>query len=66
MSIIPLDIQRRCERRWAARFFQPPISRSDRFRQPERERSDDAIAPHGSSSATDAHLPTVISSRAAT
>ena len=23
MSIIPLDIQRRCERRWAARFSRP-------------------------------------------
>jgi hypothetical protein len=23
MSIIPLDIQRRCEQRWAARFLQP-------------------------------------------
>jgi hypothetical protein len=23
MSIIPLDVQRRCERRWAARFMRP-------------------------------------------
>ena len=23
MSIIPLDLQRQCERRWAARFAQP-------------------------------------------
>ena len=23
MSIIPLDVQRRCERRWAARFSRP-------------------------------------------
>jgi len=23
MSILPLDIQRRCERRWAARFSRP-------------------------------------------
>jgi len=26
MSIIPLDVQRRCERRWAARFSRPTES----------------------------------------
>jgi hypothetical protein len=24
MSIVPLDLQRKCERRWAARFSRPP------------------------------------------
>jgi len=28
MSIIPLDVQRRCERRWAARFFPADGNRS--------------------------------------
>ena len=26
MSILPLDVQRRCERRWAARFVPPAAS----------------------------------------
>jgi hypothetical protein len=28
MSIIPLDVQRRCERRWAAQFSRPAESES--------------------------------------
>jgi hypothetical protein len=36
MSIIPLDVQRRCERRWAARF-RPTESASPRNQRPERE-----------------------------
>jgi hypothetical protein len=35
MSIIPMDVQRRCERRWAARFSRPTESAAPR--QPERE-----------------------------
>jgi hypothetical protein len=35
MSIIPLDVQRRCERRWAARFSRPTESVAPR--RPERE-----------------------------
>jgi hypothetical protein len=39
MSIIPLDVQRRCERRWAARFSRPTKSESvaPRNQRPERE-----------------------------
>jgi hypothetical protein len=39
MSIIPLDVQRRCERRWAARFSRPTESESvaPRNQGPERE-----------------------------
>src|ERR1700722_15893419 len=37
MSIIPLDIQRRCERRWAARFSRPTESVAPRNQRPERE-----------------------------
>ena len=37
MSIIPLDFQRRCERRWAARFSQPTESVAPRNQLPERE-----------------------------
>jgi len=35
MSIIPLDVQRRCERRWAARFSRPTESVTPQL--PERE-----------------------------
>jgi hypothetical protein len=35
MSIIPLDVQRRCERRWAARFSRPTESASPRNQRPE-------------------------------
>jgi hypothetical protein len=38
MSIMPLDVQRRCERRWAARFLRPTESASPRNQRPERER----------------------------
>ena len=37
MSIIPLDVQRRCERRWAARFSRPTVSVAPRNQRPERE-----------------------------
>jgi hypothetical protein len=39
MSIIPLDVQRRCERRWAAQFSRPTESESvaSRNHGPERE-----------------------------
>jgi hypothetical protein len=37
MSIIPLDVQRRCERRWAARFSRPTESVAPRNWRPERE-----------------------------
>jgi hypothetical protein len=37
MSIIPLDVQRRCERRWAARFSQPTESVAPRNQRPQRE-----------------------------
>ena len=36
MSIIPLDVQRRCERRWAARFA-GRRNRSHLEKRPERE-----------------------------
>jgi hypothetical protein len=37
MSIIPLDIQRRCERRWAARFSPPAKTVGSRNPRPKRE-----------------------------
>jgi hypothetical protein len=37
MSIIPLDVQRRCERRGAARFSRPTESVAPRNQRPERE-----------------------------
>jgi hypothetical protein len=37
MSNIPLDVQRRCERRWAARFSHPTNSVAPRNQRPERE-----------------------------
>jgi hypothetical protein len=37
MSIIPLDFQRRCERRWAARFSRPTESVTPQNQRPERE-----------------------------
>jgi hypothetical protein len=37
MSIIPLDLQRRCERRWAARFSRPIPSAASRNQRPVRE-----------------------------
>src|ERR1700733_4596540 len=37
MGIVPLDVQRRCERRWAARFSRPTESVAPRNPQPEME-----------------------------
>ena len=37
MSIIPLDVQRRCERRWAVQFSRPTESVSPRKQRSERE-----------------------------
>ena len=37
MSIIPLDLQRRCEQRWAARFARPIPSVAPRNQRPARE-----------------------------
>jgi hypothetical protein len=44
MSIIPLDIQRRSERRWAARFSRPTESVAPRNQRPER-KSQQIAAP---------------------
>jgi hypothetical protein len=43
MSIIPLDIQRRCEQRWAARFLQPTSNTPQR----QFERQDQEPATPG-------------------
>jgi hypothetical protein len=43
MSVIPLDIQRRCEQRWAARFLQPTPNRPRR----QFERHDQELATPG-------------------
>jgi hypothetical protein len=37
MGIIPLDVQRRCERRWTARFSRPTESASPQNQRPESE-----------------------------
>jgi len=37
MSIIPLDLQRRCEQRWAARFSRSEEPVASRKQGPERE-----------------------------
>jgi hypothetical protein len=37
MSTIPLDVQRRCERRWAARLSRPTESVAPRNQRPARE-----------------------------
>jgi hypothetical protein len=37
MSIIPLDLQRRCEQRWATRFSRPVPSAAPRYQRPVRE-----------------------------
>jgi hypothetical protein len=36
MSNIPLDVQRRCERRWVARFSRPTETVAPRNQRPER------------------------------
>jgi hypothetical protein len=42
MSIIPLDLQIRCEQRWAARFYRPnPLAA---FQQQQPERQDQQLA----------------------
>jgi hypothetical protein len=38
MSKIPMDVQRRCEQRWAARFSRPTESAAPRNQRPEKER----------------------------
>jgi hypothetical protein len=43
MSIIPLDLQRRCEQRWAARFSRSEEPVASRKQGPERESQQ--IAP---------------------
>jgi hypothetical protein len=50
MSIIPLDLQRRCEQRWAARFSRPvePVS----SRKQGSERASQQIAAPGKSKRT--------------
>jgi hypothetical protein len=47
MSIIPLDVQRRCERRWAAQFSRPTESESvaPRNQGPEKE-TQQIVGPH--------------------
>ena len=37
MSNIPLDVQRRCEQRWAARFSRPAVSVAPRNQRPDSE-----------------------------
>ena len=37
MSLVPLDFQRRCERRWAARFSQPVEPVASRKQGSERK-----------------------------
>jgi hypothetical protein len=37
MSVIPLDVQRRCERRWAAQFSRRRESVAPRTLRPERQ-----------------------------
>ena len=45
MSIIPLDLQRRCEQRWAARFSRPvkPVAKQG----PEKESQQIAVSGEG-------------------
>ena len=40
MAIIPLDVQRRCERRWAARFSSVPQEHRERPRQQQQAAPD--------------------------
>jgi hypothetical protein len=44
MSIIPLDVQRRCERRWAARFSRPTESVAPRNQRSESDGQQIAAA----------------------
>jgi len=43
MSIIPLEFQRRCEQRWAARFLRPMLTKPQR----QFERQDQKLAAPG-------------------
>jgi hypothetical protein len=43
MSIIPLDVQRRCEQRWAARFCRPAPPAAPQS-QPQQQLSEPAKA----------------------
>jgi hypothetical protein len=45
MSIIPLDLQRRFEQRWAARFSRPKPS--DALRKYQAERKREPVAARG-------------------
>jgi hypothetical protein len=48
MRDIPLDLQRRFEKRWAARFLRPPNSpQNDRFRAARVPRRGDGLRPSG-------------------
>jgi hypothetical protein len=41
MSIIPLDFQRRCEQRWAARFLRPmPTTPQRQFERQDQKAAD--------------------------
>jgi hypothetical protein len=43
MSNIPLDVQRRCEQRWAARFSRPTVSVAPRNQRPDSESQQIAV-----------------------
>jgi hypothetical protein len=47
MSIIPLDFQRRCERRWTARFSRSVEPVASRKQGPERESQQIAAPGEG-------------------
>ena len=48
MRNIPLDLQRRLEKRWAARFFRPPNSQqNDRLRTVRVPPRGDGLRPAG-------------------
>ena len=60
MSIIPLDVQRRCERRWAARFSRPAESVALGNQRPEQESQrrlfNQGISATGSQAAGEARI----------
>jgi hypothetical protein len=55
MASIPLDLQKRCERRWAARFFRPdptapkkPVPERQQQTEPDKgKRKTDRLKPAG-------------------
>jgi hypothetical protein len=51
MRNTPLDLQRRCERRWAARFSQPAGPMTSRKRDPE-DQSQQIAGPDKSKTKT--------------